>query len=139
MSHVRTQMRSAVAALLADVSADVLVERVYSVDPERLPALSVWVRNESITRGGIGALDRSAEIIVDCLAKGSAVDDVLDGLLAAVETRLTTQTLGGLTAPLVPSQIEYEVSAEGSVPIGRARLTYEALYRTSPTDPEHRI
>lgn len=139
MSHVRSQIRSAVEALLASVPADVLVERVYAVNHERLPALSVYVRNEGIATGGIGALDRRAEVIVDCLDKGAEVDAKLDALLVAVETRLNTQTLGGLTSPLVPSKIEYDVSAEGSVPIGRARLTYEVTYRTSPTDPENRI
>lgn len=139
MSHVRTQIRSAVEALLAGVSADVLVERAYPVDPDRLPALAVFIRNESIAGGGVGALDRRVEIIVDCLAKGADVDARLDELLVAAETRLALQSLGVLTLPLTPSRIEFDVNAEGAVPIGRARLTYEARYRTSPTDPENRI
>lgn len=139
MSHCRTQMRDAVAALLADVSATVLKARVYPIDQVALPALLVYVKDEEITGGGFNALDRRVEVIVECLAKGPFVDDKLDELLLAVETRVSTQRLGGIAAPLIPRRIEYDVSAEGSTPIGRARLTYEALYRTSATDPEQAL
>ncbi len=138
MSHVRTQIRNAAAALLPDV-ATILKARAYPVDQSRLPALLVYTAGETVARGGFEALDRVVELVIECLAKGADVDDGLDALLVSVEQSVTGQTLGGLTVPLIPARIEYDVSAEGSVPIGRARLIYEAIYRTSLTDPEQRI
>ena len=114
--------------------------RLYKwVEQADLPAFLVYTGSERIQRGGFEALDRIIEVAIECLAKGADVDDQLDALLALAEVAVNGQTLDGRAVPMIPSKIEYDVSADGSVPIGRARLTYEVIYRTSLTDPETRI
>ena len=139
MSHVRTQIRTAVTALLPSDEATVLTARILPLEQADLPAFLVYTGSERIQRGGFEALDRVVEVAIECLAKGADVDDQLDALLALAEAAVSGQTLGGRAVPMIPSKIEFDVSADGSVPIGRARLTYEVIYRTSLTDPETRI
>lgn len=134
MSHVRTQIRTAIAAALAPV-ATTHVARVYQIDPATLPVLLVASGPEAI-EGQLDTLYRRYQVIVEAVTSGT--DDALDALLVGVEEALTGD-LGGLVVHLQPVSVEISNSAEGSAPIGRARITYEALYRTSYADPETSI
>lgn len=133
MSHVRTQIRQAAAAALESVAA-VETSRVYPLAEAELPILLVYTNGEEIESLDLQTLDRRLELVVDCYARD--IGDSLDALLAGVESALNDNELGGLTRPLRPSRIEMIASAEGSAPIGRLRLTYEAHYATSFADPE---
>lgn len=133
MSHVRTQIRNAVAAELAGI-APVHVARVYPVDEADLPVLLVYTNGEQLTGDTFGNLARSLEVVVEIVAQTAALDDAMDALLAQVEQALA----GGLAmaTSFLPTEIDVTTSADGSAPIGRLRLTYEATYRTSFADPE---
>lgn len=131
MSHVRTQIRSAMASALATV-ATTHVARVYPVDQGALPVLLVYSGAEQI-EGDLDHLLRRYAVTVEAIAEGT--DDALDALLVGIEQALIGD-LGGTVVSLQPVSVEIVNSAEGSAPIGRARVTFEALYRTSFADPE---
>ena len=137
MSHVRKQIRDAAASALASLGG-VHTSRVYPVQPDELPVLLVYTADEQI-EGNLSAMDRRLELVVECVAQGESVEDELDTLLAGVEQALDDSTLGGVVVSLMPTSISVILSAEGSAPIGRTRITYEALYRTSFADPETSI
>lgn len=134
MSHVRKQIREAVATALGAV-ATTYVSRVWPVEQGNLPVLLVYSGAEQI-EGEPYAMDRRYAVVVEAIAEGN--DDALDDLLVGIETGLTGD-LGGLVVHMQPVSVEITNSAEGSAPIGRARITYEALYRTSYADPQNTI
>jgi len=133
MSHVRTQIRAAVAAGITSLG-NVTTSRVYPAKESALPAYQVSTGNETV-EGQTQWLDRTLDVIVDCVARADDLDSALDTCIAAVETLLGEQTLGGLAVHLVLTGIEITQSGEGSAPIGRARLTYQAMYRTAFSNP----
>lgn len=133
MSHLRTQIRDAAAALLPGT---VYTARVYPVQEASLPVTLVVVGQEEIEAEDFGVLNRRLAIIIECIVQGDDLDAALNSALVGVEAALGNSTLGGRVLHLLPVSIEVTQSAEGSAPIGRARMTYEALYRTSPADPE---
>jgi hypothetical protein len=110
MSHVRTQIRDAVVALLPGT---VLPSRVYPTDS--LPCTLVYTNAESDEQGAFGAIDRRLEVVV--------------------EVALSATSLGGLIREIALAGIDVTLSAEGAAPIGRGRMTFAALYRTSYGDP----
>ena len=134
MSHVRTQIRNAVAAALTGVGT-VHVARVYPVTEAELPVVLVYTNGEQIEQGEFGSLERVLEVVVEIVAQGDSLDAAMDAVLVDVE-----QALGGGLGALVTSfsaaSIEVSTSTEGSAPIGRLRLAYEATYRTAYADPE---
>lgn len=136
MSHVRTQIRDAVVGALTPV-APVHASRFYAVQPDELPAFFVYTGDEQI-EGDLDTLSRALQVIVEIIAAGPDFEDTLDEYIALAETALT----GDLTALIVhlqPVAITLTASAEGSTTIGRARMTFEAAYRTSYDDPETSI
>lgn len=135
MSHVRTQIRDAAATALAGVGT-VIKSRVYPVSEDALPVLLVYADNETITLTDLRSLERNLSLVVECVVQAADLDTALDPLLVGVETALTANTLGGIVLRLLPAQLDVTLSGEGAAPIARARLTFEALYRTSITDPE---
>lgn len=138
MSHVRTQIRQAATAALAGI-ATVHASRVHPLAESDLPALLVYTSTESIEAelAAFGTLERRLELVIEAVAQATSnLDTTLDDLLASVETALgAVPTLGGAAIVVVPTSIEVTISQEGAQPIGRARLTYAVLYRTSSTDP----
>jgi hypothetical protein len=132
MSHVRTQIRDAVVALLPGT---VLPSRVYPTDS--LPCTLVYTNAESDEQGAFGAIDRRLEVVVECIAQATEddIDTDLDAMFAAVEVALSATSLGGLIREIALAGIDVTLSAEGAAPIGRGRMTFAALYRTSYGDP----
>jgi hypothetical protein len=129
MPHVRQQIRSAVAAALAPLGG-VHVSRVYPIRTEELPVFLVYNGSERLEGAGFSHLMRGLEIVVEIVVTGDDVDALLDAELVKVETALTGN-LGGLVNAFMPSRIETSATAEGSAPIGRARITYGAVYRSN--------
>lgn len=136
MSHVRKQIRDATALALASLGG-VHASRMYPVQPDELPVFLVYGGNEEIA-GDFQTLERRFQVIVEIIADGQGFDDTLDEQLVAVEEALSGD-LSGLVVSFAPATIELSASVEGSTPIGRARITYEAVYRTSYTDVETSI
>jgi len=130
MSHVRKQIRDAVAALLPGT---VHKSRVYPLDEAELPVKLVYTNGEQIAADQFGGLERRLEVVVEIVAAGT--DDAMDAVLVDVEQALG-DGLGSIVTQFVASSIEVSTSTEGSAPIGRLRLVYEAIYRTAFADPE---
>jgi hypothetical protein len=129
MSHVRKQIRDAVVAALPGT---VYASRVWPVQESDLPVHLVYMGTEQAEELDFKTLDRRLEVVIECVAQ--ALDDDLDALIVGVE-----QALGAGVAPAMNLRllsVEIVNSAEGSAPIGRARMTYEARYVTSFADPE---
>jgi hypothetical protein len=135
MSHVRKQIRDAAVAALASLGG-VHATRTVPVDQAELPVILVYTNSEQIERMAVGLYARTLELVVEIVAKGRAVDDELDGLLVSVEPLLNANRLGGLCRPLVLNSISVDVDASGETPIGRARVTYSAVYQTAHADTE---
>jgi hypothetical protein len=134
VSHVRTQIRNAVAALLPGT---VYKSRVWPVEQTELPVLLVYTGSEADRAGDMQSLERTLDVIVECVTQGT--DDEMDAQFVLVEQALADTDLGGLALMFTLTGIEVTVSAEGSAPIGRGRMTYSAMYRTTYADPETSI
>jgi hypothetical protein len=135
MSHVRTQIRNAAAAALSGIGASVHVTRVWPVAETELPAVLVYTNGEAIEQEQFGGLVRRLNLVAEVVVQGADLDDAMDSVLVEVEQALGVG-LGALVTDLVPSSVEVSTSTEGSAPIGRLRLAYEATYRTAFADPE---
>ncbi len=136
MSHVRTQIRDRVASLLAGVGT-VLKSRAYAIAEDELPVLLVFTSNETMGVQDFSALERQLQIVVEIIAQETAaLDAAVDDLIEDVEVAIGADpTLNGLALECLPVSIEITTSPEGAKPIARARLIYQAVYRTAVTDP----
>jgi hypothetical protein len=136
MSHVRTQIRAAAVLALAPLGG-VHASRLYALQPAELPALLVYTADEEI-EGDFDLQQRALDLVVEIVVAGPSFDAAIDDQLIGVE-KLLTGTLSGLCVSVVPVSISVSASPEGQTPIGRARVVFRALYRTSYTDPETAI
>jgi hypothetical protein len=138
MSHVRTQIRDYAATLLGEVGT-VYKSRVYPLGEDSLPALLLYTSAEAmdIDSSAFDTLERRIEVVVEVIAQATTdLDTALDDLLASVESAIAADdSLGGLALSSVPTSIEVSILKDGAQPIGRARLTFQVLTRTSLTDP----
>lgn len=136
MSHVRQQVRDAVVTALEPLGG-VHASRLYPVQQDELPVFLVYLGDEEI-EGDFQTLERRLEVVVEIVVDGQTFDNDLEDQVAAVEVALTGD-LGQLVRDFRPTGIELSASVEGATAIGRARITFEALYRTSYSDPETAI
>lgn len=132
MSHVRTQIRNQVAALvtgLASTGSRVFVSRM--VPQDQLPCLLVQTNDEDVASGAVGALqDRMLTLAIRGYAKAStALDDLLDQIALEVETAMA----GHATASLDRVEIDFDDSLEK--PVGVVTLNYRIPYFTRAGSP----
>lgn len=141
MSHVRQQIRAAVATAAATIatSATVYTSPVYPFDS--LPCIAVFTRNEvaefdSITRPRTSV--RDCEIIIEVRAKSATgADNTIDQIAAELEAVLAADvTLGGITRDLRFASFSLDVSGEADKPTMLGTLVFEARYRVSETSAE---
>lgn len=135
MSHVRAQIRAAAVTALAGVGP-VYATRTIPVESTDLPVVLIYTNSEEIERLAVGIYVRTLELVVEIVARGRTVDDDLDAKIALTETALNGNRLGSLCRPLAPASIAVEVETGGELPIGRARMTYTAVYQTAHTSPD---
>ena len=137
MSHVRKQIRDRVATLLAPVGT-VYTSRMHRLPELSLPALLVFTNDEEIEAADFTKAQRGLQVVVEVVAQATAnLDDDLDALVAGVEAAIGADPrLNGLALQCALAAINVTMSVEGSAPIGRARMTYQTIYRTAYSDPE---
>lgn len=142
--HPRQQLRHAVrdhlAAQLPDsgywtpAEGRVYAQRTIELDPDELPLILVSCREEEVEPVNVSDWDggdrRTLQIHVECLALAlDDVDDRLDALCLGVEQAMSGLLVQGLeTAHFRLRRTESDVDREGEVPIGAARMTFEARY-----------
>lgn len=139
--HVRKQIRdAAVTALtgLTTTGTKVYASRVYDMQDSNLPGLRVFTNDEDVEIASLGGsqrlLERNLQLVVEaCVKQNDTFDQTLDTIIKEVEVALA----GGLTgAKYVQLQrVEIELSGEAEKPVGVARMTFEAPYITTASDP----
>jgi len=143
MSHVRQQIREAVATRLTGLTTtgvNVFASRVYSLADEKLPALAVYTRSESSDAANLARdLNRQLSIVIEGYAKGAtSLGDTLDTVAAEVEAAMATDSnLNGLgkLSVLKGTEIDFQ-REEAEKPIGVIRMMYNVFYQTSAADAE---
>lgn len=134
MSHIRTELRNAVAATitgLALTGSRVYKTRIYPLEEAKLPCLAVYVKSEQIEQATIGNQNkkRSIEIVIDCVAIANAnLDSTIDTICGQVETALAlNKNLNGLALDVLLETTQIDIDASGEKPVGIAQMTYRAI------------
>jgi hypothetical protein len=136
MSHVRHQVRQAVVDALETLGG-VHASRLYPISPDELPVYLVYLGEESL-EGDFQTLTRTLTVIVEVVTDGQDFDEGIEDAIVEVESRVNGD-LDGMVISIRPASIELIPSMEGAKPVGRARISFEAVYRTSYSDPETSI
>ena len=142
MSHVRRQIREAVATAvtgLSTTSTRVFQSRVYPLRDADLPCLLVSTDEEQIDSGNAamgGELERELTVMIKGVAKANAdLDDTLDGIAEQVEPVLNGTSLGGKVKKCLLSAIRVEMDDSLEKPVGVISLEYRVTYFTTPAAP----
>lgn len=141
MSHVRKQLRDAVAAAvtgLATTGARVFRSRIYPLELATLPCLAVYTANEEATLTTLeDILQRDVAVIVEGNARiGEDLDDTLDQIGKEVEIALAAQvTVGGALVTLFYTGCDIDLLA-GDKPVGCITLRYSGTIYTASNAPD---
>ncbi|MGF7175848.1 hypothetical protein [Azospirillum doebereinerae] len=139
MTHQRTRIRHAVAALLAPI-APVSVNRDDPLQAgELLPCLAVFTPGEGVQEITNGRRQlRTMELVVDGYARaGAELDDRLDALALDIEARIAAgQKLGGLADKAVLVRTVTDRVTGGELRAGVVRLTFALTYQTAFGQPD---
>jgi len=143
VAHVRQQLREAFGAALTGLpltGASVYESRIYPLQVDDLPALRIYVTEESVEGGTIHAprsMQRLITVNVEvCVRAAVDADDVLDSISASVETEIAAGlTLGSIS--LYPEYTGIDITWDsGDQPIGVGRMTFQATVFTLSNAPE---
>ena len=143
MSHVRQQIREAVATIvtgLTTTGTNVFQSRVYNVQVTELPCLLVYTKDEIVgpEQGTMIAMQRTLTLTIEGKAKAIAdLDDTLDDIAKEVEIAVSADiTIGALAHSIFLDSTSIELSGDGDQPIGSVSLNYIVDYMTPFGDPE---
>ena len=142
MTHVRQQIRDAVATTVTGLAtgATVYKMRKYDLDKAALPAILVYTMDESSGLATIGqtigqkTLNRNLTLVVEVLIEGNsdAVFNAVDTACEEVEAAVSADFyVGGLAKSIVLTSTATDVNVEGSDAIGSATMQYTVNYWTS--------
>jgi hypothetical protein len=152
MSHVRQQIREAVAGKVDDITdfgtgtaVRVYTDRVHPITT--LPAakvmtsLDVDAEDDAFGGAGVYVTRRRVTVRIEIRAKAaSAIDDTLDALCVKVEEKIMSDdTLGGLAIGTRYQSTETDMDGEAEKPTGLAVITYIVDYRVAYNEPETAI
>lgn len=145
MSHVRQQIREAMATLLHGLATSqnrVFKSRTVALHQDELPAIIVSTGSEEIEALDIHGihLQRTLQINITLKAEVNAnLDDKLDEMALEVETRINAndanKTLNGLCGTITLNGIDILYDEELQTPLGEATCRFETIYHTSSSDP----
>lgn len=132
MTHVRTQIREEVVALvtgLPTTGSKVFQSRMRPQQASSLPCLLVTTNDEQIEIDDFGATqDRRLSLVIQGFAAASAnLDAQLDQIALEVETAMPN------IYPLEKIEIEFDDDLE--TPVGRIAMTYLVTYFTNAGEP----
>lgn len=143
MSHVREQIRKQIVIQLIGLTTtqeNVFDTQIYSLEPSKLPALTVLAQSESLEPSNLTAprdIDRVTEFNIVARVKSVAdYQNTLDTISAEVEAALSNDlSLNGLSKDILLTDLLFEFEA-GDQPIAQMTMTYEVMYRTKENDAE---
>lgn len=146
MSHIRQQIRDAVASALTGLPTTgnrVSMNRVASVAAADTPCLAIHVESEALSNlrlVGPTHYQRVLQIDIDAFASGAALDDQLDDICLEVEVALDAagNLAGLLDYPLELDAVRIEFEDLASPPLAVARLRYVATTATLAATPDIR-
>lgn len=147
MSHVRTQIRNAAAALLtglATTGSNVFKTRTVPLDDAELPALKIYTNDEEIAPQTFHTnplLERALQLtVVGCAKANSTLDDTLDDIAAEVEAKLNeseaNNTFSGLAKSTVLQSLKVDTSDDLEQPVGTIEMNFTVVYYTQAATPE---
>ncbi len=136
MSHRRTQIRDAVAALIlagsTSAGSRVFNSQLTPLWDTEFPAISVYARDEESSPLGISPtpLLRKLKITIEIRAQNNSdLDEELDDVALEVENlMIANPSIGGLVRALGLINTELSSEPQGEKAIGVSRLTYEVHY-----------
>jgi hypothetical protein len=144
MSHVRKQIRDAVATTLTGLTTtgtNVFKGRYFSMQTPKLPALLVYTTNEDAELSIMGS-SRGSDRVLSLVVEGYAisktiVEDTLDQIAVEVEEAMASDyTLNGLTRDVRYTGFELDANADPEQTVAVIRLTFDIKYRVSAGDVE---
>lgn len=143
MTHARTQIRTAVKALLQNLptTADrVFVGRTRALEEAHEPTLLIYTPRETSARDAMGRppiLARPVALFIEGrVLAAEPPDDLLDQIALEVETAIAADlTLFGLARNLQMVGTETDIQAPGKNHLGAIRIEYRITYRTAEGAP----
>jgi hypothetical protein len=133
MSHVRTQLRTALVAALTGLATTgnrVHASRMRPQGDANLPCLLVTTNDEQIDSTVDAILLRDLSVSIRGFAMGnSALDDTLDQIALEVETVMASNPRA------IFERVEIDYDDELEKPVGAITLTYRIQYYTTAADP----
>jgi hypothetical protein len=144
MSHVRKQIRDAVATTLTGLTTtgtNVFKGRYFSMQTPKLPALLVYTTNEDAELSIMGS-SRGSDRVLSLVVEGYAisktiVEDTLDQIAVEVEEAMASDyTLNGLTRDVRYTGYELDANADPEQTVAVIRLTFDIKYRVAAGDVE---
>lgn len=144
MSSKALQIRDKIITLLTTPSpitgigsGGVSVDPDYAFEAGDLPAVAVYLGDETIDRALIGADDRTLNVTVRVISKGSDAFANGDAVLVQVHSRIVTDlTLGGLALDVMQQGARRSRDVL-EVPVAIAEIDYSVNYRTTTTSLEN--
>jgi hypothetical protein len=142
-AHMRTQIRNAVASLLAGLSttgSNVFKSRVQQYADNKLPALNIVTNNEDVTTLTVGERTYEKNLTVAIFIKCKATDDVdeeIDQIMLEVEQAIAANpTLGGLVTDMTLTAADAETRLEVEKETGQGVMAYIANYYVEAANPD---
>lgn len=141
--HVRAQIRAAMKTAvtgLVTTGANVFVDHAYPLEIAALPGLLIRTLSEASQPQSLPSprrYQRSARFVVYALAQlETDVQNTLDQICKEVEIALAmpNSLTGAKTTTLLATA--FDLSGDGSQPVGRAAMTYECTYFTAENAPD---
>ena len=144
MSHVRTQIRQAVVALLngnTEAGTRVFSSRVHPLDDAKLPALLVYTPQENMGERSMQrprTQQRQLQLAVEGYVKARGdIDAEADSLALEVEQLIGADpTLSGLVKDITLDSTSTQLSGEGERPVAVITITFAALYCVKENAPQ---
>lgn len=145
MSHVRTQLRTALGAALAGLPSvpTVHINRARPLDHTHAPCLRITTPLERIEPLGVsvGMQDRSATVLIEAFVLATPLDDAADQAGLEVEQAIEAAgTLGGLIKGAMQlDEVRLEIEDAASPPMAMLRMAYTAQLYTLAAAPDTAI
>jgi len=144
MAHARKQIRDNAMVDLSGLTTTgtrVYNDRPYPIDQTQLPALFVFITDETAEvismMGADNTLQRTATFTVVGLADGAGLDDTLDLIAKEVEAAMySANTFQGVAKGRAEYQGMNMDIAEGDSRTGSITMRWRIVYLTSSSDAE---